>query len=64
MICFCDHNDRSPENSTGNSNFFLVTVFHFENKQVGFVPVTTERAAKTDGFKSQEWCEEQKTIPG
>lgn len=65
MICCCDHNDRSPEKgSTGNSNFFLVTVSYFENKQVGFVPVTTEGAGKTDGFNSQEWCEEQKTIPG
>ena len=49
MICCSDHNDRSPEKgSTGNSNFFLVTVSHFENKQVGFVPVTTEGAGKTD----------------
>lgn len=65
MICCSDHNDRSPEKgSTGNSKLFLVTVSHFENKQVGFVPVTTEDAGKTDGFKSQERCEEQKTIPG
>lgn len=47
MICCSDHNDRSPEKgSTGNSNFFLVTVSHFE--KVGFVPVTTEGAGKTD----------------